>query len=161
MKTNKDHFMIWGIALLLFCSITYAQTTHIVTLHVDMDGLNQGNNKKAFSFSVSEGTQVADIDDPEAFTIFVNENDEIEWEGESSSGAEVNIEEIEIMADSQNPNRKDLFNNKKIKGNKGHGDNRKKIKAKIKEKTKDNVYKYIIRFSIEGDLYEIDPKIKV
>ncbi|WP_026809703.1 hypothetical protein [Arenibacter latericius] len=161
MRTNKYHFIICGILLVMFSSITYAQTIHIITLYVDTDLLNQGNNKKAFSFSVSEGTEVADLEDPEAFTIFVNENDVVEWEGESSSGEEVNIEEIEVIDDIQNPNRKDLFKSKKLKGNRNNGNNRKKVKAKIKSKTKDNVYKYIIRFSLEGETYEIDPKIRV
>lgn len=158
---NNNNFILWGIALLLFCGVTNAQTTHTVTLHVDTDILNNGNNTRAFSFSVSEGTQVANLEDLEAFTIFVNEKDEIEWEGESISGAEVNIEEIEIEDDPQNPNRKDLFKRKKIKGSTNNGGNRKKVRAKVKEKTKNNLYKYIIRFSIEGAIYEIDPKIKV
>ncbi|GGW44304.1 hypothetical protein GCM10007383_30910 [Arenibacter certesii] len=145
----------------MFSGTAYAQTTHVVTLYVDTDLLNQGNNKKAYSFSVSEGTDFSDIEDPEAFTIFVNENDEVEWEAESSSGEEVNIEEIEILDDLQNPNRKDLFKSKKLNGNRNNDHSKKKVKAKIKSNTKDNVYKYIIRFSLEGNTYEIDPKIRV
>ncbi|MBD0849516.1 hypothetical protein [Maribacter arenosus] len=159
MKTIKPRIFLLVNMLLVFTGISIAQMTHVVTLHVDTQQLNNGNNKKAFSFSASEGTAVENSDEPEEFTIIVNENDEIEWEGVSSSGAIVDIEEIEIMDDPNKPNRGKVFKNKKSKGKKMNG--KKKIKEKVKGNTKNNVYKYFIRFTIGTTSFEIDPKIKV
>ena len=159
MTTKEQRIFLVLILVLVFTGISCAQTTHIVTLHVDTQQLNNGNNKKAFSFSASQGTAVENSDDTEEFTIIVNENDEIEWEGVSSSGAIVDIEEIEIMDDTTNPNREKVFKNKKNKGKKKNG--KKKVKEKVKANTKNNVYKYFIRFTIGTTSFEIDPKIKV
>jgi chromatin remodeling complex protein RSC6 len=159
MKTKEQRIFLLVIMLLVSTGISFAQTTHVVTLHVDTQQLNNGNNKKAFSFSASRGTAVENSEDPEEFTIIVNENDEIEWEGESSSGAIVDIEEIEILDDATKPNREKVFKNKKYKGKKKNG--KKKIKEKVKGNTKNNVYKYLIRFTIGTSSFEIDPKIKV
>ena len=114
MKPNKQ-LILMAIALLTFCGSSFAQTTHVVTLHVDTDELNNGNNKKAFSFSASQGTVVENIDNPETFTILVNEDDEIEWEGLSTSEAEVSINDIEIVDDMSKPNKEKIFKNKKTK----------------------------------------------
>lgn len=159
MKTKEQRFFLLVIVLFVCTGISFAQATHLVTLHVDTQQLNNGNNKKAFSFSASQGTAVENGDDPEEFTIIVNENDEIEWEGLSSSGAIVHIEEIEIMDDTTKPDREKVFKNKKSKGKKKNG--KKKIKEKVKPNTKNNVYKYFIRFTIGTSSFEIDPKIKV
>lgn len=159
MKTKEQRFFLLVIMLLVFTGTSFAQTTHFITLHVDTQHLNNGNNEKAFSFSASPGTAVENSEDPEEFTIIVNENDEIEWEGVSSSGAIVDIEEIEIMDDATNPNREKVFKNKKNKGKKKNG--KKKVKEKVKANTKNNIYKYFIRFTIGTFSFEIDPKIKV
>ena len=141
MKPNKQ-LILMAIALLTFCGSSFAQTTHVVTLHVDTDELNNGNNKKAFSFSASQGTVVENIDNPETFTILVNEDDE-----------------IEIVDDMSKPNKEKIFKNKKTKG--VHKNGKKKVKAKVKKKSKGNEYKYIIRFTIGQSDFEIDPGIKV
>ncbi|MGB5437441.1 MAG: hypothetical protein WBM98_16215 [Maribacter sp.] len=159
MKTTEQRIFLLVIMLLVCTGISFAQATHLVTLHVDTQQLNDGNNKKAFSLSASQGTTVENSDDPEEFTIIVNENDEIEWEGVASSGAIVDIEEIEILDDPTKPNRAKVFKNKINKGKKKNG--KKKIKEKVKANTKNNVYKYFIRFTIGTTSFEIDPKIKV
>jgi len=159
MKTRKQLFILIVLTLLTFSSASFAQGSHVVTLNVDTNELNNNNKDAAFSFSVSAGTQVENIDDPEAFTIIVSENDDIEWVGSSSSGAAVSIDEIEIVEDETKPNREKIFKKNKTSGKKDNG--KKKVKAKVKDKSKGNTYKYIIRFSIGAFPFEIDPKIKV
>lgn len=159
MKTIKRRIILMGIALLTYCSVSLAQSIRIVTLHIDTEELNNDNVDGAFSFSASEGTVVENIDNPEAFTIVVFENDEIEWEGISTSGAIVDIDGIEIVEDTNKPNREKIFKKNKNPGKEANG--KKKVKAKVKDKTKGNAYKYFIRFSIGAFSFEIDPVIKV
>ena len=159
MKTNKLLIILMGISLLSFSGTSLALSTHLVTLNVDTNELNNNNAKAAFSFSVSEGTAVENIDDPEAFTIIVSENDDIEWEGVSSSGAKVDIDEIEIVEDANKPDKEKIFKKDKTPGTEENG--KKKVKAKVKDKTRGNEYKYIIRFSIGAFSFVIDPRIKV
>ncbi len=159
MKTSKQLFILIVITLLTFSSASFAQGPHVVTLNVDTNELNKGNKDAAFSFTVSEGTAFENIDDDENFTITVKANDEIEWVGTSSSRAAVSIDEIEIVADETKPNREKVFRKDKTPGKINKG--KKKVKAKVKDKSKGNTYKYIIRFSIGASSFEIDPRIKV
>ncbi len=159
MKTRKQLFILIVITLLTFSSASFAQGPHVVTLHIDTNELNNSNEDAAFSFSASTGTAVENIDDPENFTITVNVDDEIEWVGTSSSGAAVGIDEIEIVADETTPDRDKIFRKNKMSGR--INDGKKKVKAKVKDRSKGNTYKYIIRFSIGASSFAIDPKIKV
>lgn len=158
MRASKQLMLLASI-FILFCGGIFAQTTHVVTLHIDTDQLNDGNNKRAFSFSASTGTQVENIDDTKNFTITANADDEIEWAGSSSSQAAVHIDEIEIIQDEASPMREKIFRKNKTSGKLKDG--KKKVKARVKDKAKGNTYKYIIRFSIGASSFEIDPKIKV
>ncbi len=159
MKTSKQLLILIVSTLLTFSSASFAQGHHVVTLNVDTNELNKGNKDAAFSFKVGVGTQAENIDDDENFTIIVKANDEIEWVGSSSSGASVSINEIEIVADETKPNREKIFKKNKTPGKINKG--KKKVKAKVKDKSKGNTYKYIIRFSIGASSFKIDPKIKV
>ena len=159
MKTRKQLFILIVLTLLTFSSASFAQGPHVVTLKVDTNELNNNNKDAAFSFLVSAGTQVENIDDPVKFTILVQANDDIEWVGSSSSGAAVHIDEIEIVTDDANPNREKIFRKVKTSGKINNG--KKKVKAKVKDKSKGNTYKYIIRFSIGASSFEIDPGIRV
>jgi len=159
MKTRKQLFILIVFTLLTFSSASFAQGPHVITLNVDTNELNNNNKDAAFSFSVSEGTQVENIDDPLKFTILVQANDDIEWVGSSSSGAAVSIDEIEIVEDETKPNREKIFKKNKTSGKINNG--KKKVKAKVKDKSKGNTYKYIIRFSIGASPFEVDPGIKV
>ncbi|WP_086476743.1 MULTISPECIES: hypothetical protein [Arenibacter] len=161
MCTSKNYFVLLVMALLMFQGITYAQITHVVTLHVDPEYLDQGNNKKAYSFTVSDETETENEDDPETFTIIVNEEDEIAWEGVTKEGEAIDIEAIIIEDDVDNPHRRNIFRSRKLNGRRGQDHPRKKVKGKVKKNTKGNTYKYIIQFSLEGNTYEIDPKIRV
>ena len=159
MKPNKELFILIVSTLLIFTGASFAQGPHVVTLNVDTNELNNNNKDAAFSFTVSAGTQVENIDDPEKFTILVKANDEIEWVGASSSRAAVSIDEIEIVADETKPDREKIFRKDKTPGKINKG--KKKVKAKVKDKAKGNTYKYIIRFSIGASSFEIDPGLKV
>ena len=101
MKTTNKLLILIAILLFSVSSTFYGQSTHVITLHVDTDQLNAGNESAAFSFSVSEGTNVENIDNPETFTIFVNEEDTVIWEGTSLSGAAVHIESITYSKGTQ------------------------------------------------------------
>ena len=159
MKTRKQLFILIVLTLLTFSSASFAQELHVITLNVDTNELNNDNKDAAFSFSVSEGTQVENIDDPKKFTILVQANDDIEWVGSSSSGAAVSIDEIEIVEDETKPNREKIFRKNKTPGKTNNG--KKKVKAKVKDRSKGNTYKYIIRFSIGASAFDIDPGVKV
>ena len=159
MKTKNLLFIVCAILMFSIHGISYSQQTHVIILNVNTTELNNGNTAAAFSFTASSGTPVENTDNPEGFTIVVNENDDITWEGISSSGAAVQINEIEIVEDVNNPDKEKVFNKNKLKGNIENGKN--KVKAKVKDKTKGNEYKYIIRFSLGRFEFEIDPIIKV
>ena len=159
MKTKNFLLIVCAILLFSVNGIVYSQQTHVIILNVNTTELNNGNTAGAFSFTASTGTPVENADNPEGFTIVVNENDDITWEGISSSGASVQINEIEIVEDPNNAGKEKIFNRNKLKGNIENGKN--KVKGKVKDKTKGNEYKYIIRFSLGAFEFEIDPIIKV
>jgi len=153
MKTNNGLFIVIAILLFSLSSTFYGQTTHVITLHVDTNELNAGNQSAAFSFSVGEGTNVENIDNPETFTIFVNEADIVIWEGTSLSGATVNIESITYAEGTE------IFGKRKHYGKVKNG--KKKVEAKVKKDKKNAEYKYVIEFMIGRFSFNIDPKIKV
>lgn len=159
MRTTKSLLILCAIALFSINGIVSGQQSHVIVLNVNTTALNNGNTAGAFSFTASQGTTVENADNPQGFTIIVNENDDILWEGISSSGASVEINEIEMVEDVNKPDKEKIFNKNKLKGSKQNGKN--KVKAKVKDKTKGNEYKYIIRFSIGRFEFEIDPIIKV
>ncbi len=153
MKTMKKNLIIITILVFSSSQTFYAQTTHVITLHVDTNELNAGNESAAFSFSVSEGTDVENIDNPETFTIFVNEEDTVIWEGTSLSGAAVNIESITYSKGTQ------IFGKQKHNGKMKNG--KRKVEAKVKKDKKNAEYKYDVEFMIGKFSFKIDPKIIV
>ena len=153
MKTPKTFLILVTILLFSLSSTFYGQTTHVITLHVDTNELNAGNESAAFSFSVSEGTNVENIENPEMFTIFVNEEDTVIWEGTSTSGAAVKIESITYSKGTE------IFGKQKHNGKIKNG--KKKVEAKVKKDKKNAEYKYEIEFTIGRFPFKIDPVIKV
>ncbi len=145
MKTNKQFLFLIAILTLSFCGITYGQTIHVITLNVADDG--------TFSFSADPDTEVIDNSSPEAFTILVFEDDEIEWEGNAASGAVVDIEKIKF------PKNAKPFKTKNLDGKKNNG--KKKAKGKVAKNKKNKMYKYIIDFTVGGVPSSIDPGLKV
>ena len=153
MKTTNKLLILIAILLFSVSNTFYGQSTHVITLHVDTDQLNAGNESEAFSFSVSEGTSVENIDNPKTFTIFVNEEDTVIWEGTSLSGASVNIESITYSTGTE------IFGKKKNNGKNKNG--KKKVEAKVKRGKKNAEYKYDIEFTLGSFTFNIDPVIKV
>ena len=154
MKTAKTFLILITFLLFSFSSTVYGQTVHVITLHVDTNILNAGGDtSKAFSFSAGPGTEVENIDNPEMFAIFVNEEDTVIWEGTSTSGAAVNIESITYSEGTE------IFGKQKHNGKIKNG--KKKVEAKVKINKKNAEYKYIIDFMIGRFPFKIDPKVIV
>lgn len=107
--------------------------------------------------SVSTSTIVLDDSSVENFTIQVNEDDEIVWQATTATGEEIDIENVEFEVKN---GRKNLSRKPKVNGER-LGQGKKKVKAKVRKKTKGNTYKYKITFSVNGSSITIDPKIKV
>lgn len=157
MKTINFPPMLIAIAAICMSGQLRAQETIIITLNVDLDQLNRGSLSKACSFTWSDNTEVLDNSSPEAFEILVNEDDTVIWEAISKSGEEIDIEyvDFDISGGKEKP-----FKDKKLLGN-GNGSGKKKVKGKVQQRAKGNVYKYTIEFSTSGEVFLIDPKLKV
>ena len=143
-------FVLSALATVFLGNTTYGQKMVILSVN---------SSTGAVSFS-APGSEVENPDGIEDFTIVIDVNDQIEWEGVSTSGEVVNIDEIEIDADIDKPDRDKIF--KKSKVNNG----KKKIKVKVKnnkkEDAKGKTYKYKISYSLgANDPVIIDPVIKV
>ncbi|MFT4830734.1 MAG: hypothetical protein ACI815_000370 [Psychroserpens sp.] len=152
MKTSISLFIVMAT---ISCSLN-AQVTHTITLNVNTTILNTGDQNGAFSFSVSAGTVSENINDKKNFTIFVNEGDTVEWEGVSSSGALVQIDEISYVNEV---NSSDIFRRPQMPGRLSNG--KKKVKVKVEKEKKGKSYTYNIAFSIGTSSFNIDPKIRV
>lgn len=156
MKTSKALFaLLMGVAL-LSVNDCFSQVIHTIVLNVDTSTLNEGDTENAFSFSVTSNTEFENIDDPKNFTIFVDEDDTVVWEGTSTSGALVNIETIAHVATQDSKN---IFRKAKKDGRTENG--RKKVKQKVLKQKKGQQFTYDIAFSIGASTFNIDPKIKV
>ena len=155
MKTTTIYLVLALSASLVSFSGVFAQETRTITLSVDIDRLNNGNPSMACSFNADSNTQVLDDSSPENFTILVNEEDTIIWEAYSTGGDEIDIESIQF---EEVRGRKGLFREPKLNGIGSNG--KKKAKGKINKRTKGNEYKYAIEFSVDGEFFLIDPKIK-
>ncbi len=157
MKTTFRSLLFLAFAALLTGGGLYAQQAHMVTLHVDLDKLKQGNPSKACTLSADSSTEVIGDNSPESFTIVVSEGDDIEWVAVGSDGAEIDIENVLFITP---PGKEKPFKKDKLPGNRGNS-GKKKVKDKVRKKTKGNTYKYNIEFSVNGVPFIVDPKVKV
>lgn len=160
MKLINSNFL--GIALLLFCFITglYGQgANHIIILAVDTENLDSNDPAAACSFGVADETitEVLDRSSAKNFTILVQSDDFVEWEGVTTSGEEIDIEMIEYREVGNSIN---IFNGNRKRGRNENG-SKKKVKQKVKGNAKGKEYSYAIEFSVAGEMYQFDPKIKV
>ncbi len=152
--------LFFSIVLCLTCAPLvqiFSQTTHVVNLSVNTERINLNNPEAACKMSVSTSTIVLDDSSVENFTIQVNEDDEIVWQATTATGEEIDIENVEFEVKN---GRKNLSRKPKVNGER-LGQGKKKVKAKVRKKTKGNTYKYKITFSVNGSSITIDPKIKV
>ncbi|WP_273566850.1 hypothetical protein [Maribacter halichondriae] len=145
MKKTKQYLILLTLSVFFYSGLCFGQATHVITLNVAEDG--------SYSFSADPNTEVVDDSSPEAFTILVYEDDEIEWEGIAASGAVVDIEKIRFPEDHK------VFKNKDLEGKNNNG--KKKAKGKVAKGKKNKTYKYIIDFIVEGESFSIDPGLKV
>lgn len=155
MKTNYQSVVPFFLLTLFFTGLSYSQETYTVTLNVDLDVLNQGNPAKACAFN--SDAEVVDNSSPESFTILVGENDEIIWEAFASDGQELDVESIEFLTG----NGTGPFGKTKLEGKKKRGQEKKKAKGKVKRNMSGREFKYNFSFSVNSDIYVIDPKIKI
>lgn len=150
MNPTKMLFSLFAFATLFWGGAAYGQ--NMVILSVD-------SSTGTVSFS-APGSEVENPNGTEDFTLVIDVNDQIEWEGVSTTGEVVNIDEIDIEADSDKPDRDKIFKTTKVNNGK------KKIKAKVKNSKKENAkgktFKYTISYSFgANDPIIIDPVIKV
>jgi len=157
MKTSFRYLLPLLFTFCLTSGALYSQQLHTVTLHVDLNQLNQGNPSKACTFSADANTDVIGDNTPENFTIVVNELDEIEWVAIASNGEEIDIENVEVFTPT---GKEKPFKKNKLRGKRANS-NKKKVKSEIKRNTKGNTYKYNVEFSVNGVPFIVDPKIKV
>ena len=151
-----------GIALLLICFGTnlYGQgANHIIILTVDAAELTQEDPAAACFFNVADGNvTIVEVSEPaKDFTILVKPDDYVEWEGVTTSGEEVDIEMIEFRAVGNSQN---IFNTNRGQGRNENG-SKKKVKQKVIGNARGMEYSYAIEFTVAGETYQFDPKIKV
>lgn len=150
-----------GIVLLLICFGTnvYGQNAnHIINLTVDTENLDPDDPAAACYFSVEdESITVVEVSEPaKEFTILVKPEDFVEWAGVTTSGEVVDIEMIKFR---EGGNSKNIFNGDRKRGQINNG--KKKVKQKVKGNAKGKQFIYFIEFSVDGETYEFDPKIRV
>ncbi|TFG76585.1 MAG: hypothetical protein E4H26_04370 [Flavobacteriales bacterium] len=150
MKPTTLLFIFAALVTLSLGNKAYGQK--MVVLSID-------SSSGVVSFSAPD-SEVENPGSLEDFTIVIDVSDEIEWEGVSTSGEIVDIEDIDIVDDRDLPNSDKIF--KKNRSNRG----KKKVKVKIKDNKKEDAkgrsYKYKISYSLgSNDPIEIDPVIKV
>ena len=104
MKSTKILFILFALASLSWGHMTYGQKMVILSVN---------SSTGAVSFS-APGSEVENPNGTEDFTIVIDVNDEVEWEGVSTSGEVVNIDEIDIDADDNKPDRDKIFKKSKI-----------------------------------------------
>ncbi|MGB5610509.1 hypothetical protein [Eudoraea sp.] len=151
-----------GIALLLICFGTnlYGQgANHIIILTVDTAELTQEDPAAACTFDVAdENVTVVEVSEPaKDFTILVKPEDFVEWEGVTASGEAIDIEMIEFRTGGKSKN---IFAKAQKMGEKKNGA-KKKVKEKVKKNAANKEYSYAIEFTVDGETYQFDPKIKV
>ena len=131
----------------------------MIILKVDTAELTQEDPAAACTFGVADEsvTEVLDRSSAKTFTILVRPKDNVEWEGVTTSGEEI---DIEMIVYKEGGNSKNIFSGKKKEGKSNNGA-KKKVKQKVKGNAKGKVYTYAIQFKVAGEMYEFDPKIEV
>ncbi len=140
--------------VLLFSNAFYGQAQHTITLNVDTANLTKDNvtSESITHFSVSD-TQIIDVASPaENFTIIVADGATIIWEGVSISPGDDTVE-IFMIKWEKGPK---IFGPNDLEGN-GN------VQGVVNGNTPNEPFKYQILFKVNGSgqMYQIDPKIKV
>ncbi|MGB5273400.1 MAG: hypothetical protein WBN39_05035, partial [Flavobacteriaceae bacterium] len=95
MKPTKILFVLFALASLSWGHMTYGQKMVILSVN---------SSTGAISFS-APGSEVENPNGTEDFTILIDVNDDVEWEGVSTTGEIVNIDNIDIDADDNKPDK--------------------------------------------------------
>ena len=142
-------------ALIIVPITLHAQEPFKVTLFVDTGSIEKPDVDASANFG-----QDPDISN-ENFTITIAPNQEVEWEGVSTSDEEndvVNITKVKFKKG------KNIFNKGTLDG---EGQTRKKVKARAERGRSGDLYEYTIFFTVfnngeqRNGRFKIDPKIKV
>lgn len=145
-------------AILSFGLVTAQEPTVVITLIVDTDALGDDRNAPGgctYTVVPADRIVINDPNDPKTFTIQVTESDVIEWQGITTTGAEVKMKKINFIAGTE------IFDSNPVRGRNSNG--REKIKAKPNKITPPGRdFEYSITFKPDGfQTYEIDPRIRV
>ena len=147
-KTNR---ILIAVAL-FFLTLNVNSQTHVITLNVDTANLTQGNaSSESISYFSAPTAQVDVASPPADFEITVENGATIIWEGASSSSDDT--VDIFMIKRERGPR---IFSNDEISGNG-------RVQAIINGSTPDEAYKYKILFKVNGtgEMYQIDPKIRI
>jgi hypothetical protein len=163
MKTSNRLFQVLVIALFFSISITFAQQTHYVTIHVDTDQITSQNELEVCYFT-SESPDLDVITSEgniEEFNISVNAGDTIIWKGVSSSNPETDVVNVTSINYHGGDN---VFDSNVLNGN---NETPEEVVGVVKTGTNGQVEKYTIKFTVlnngnrRGGTFQIDPKITV
>ncbi len=146
MKPKHYPRILCLLTVFFFSIISFAQTTHTVTLVCDSESIKHADPYTVCYFvNQGEGT------DTREFTIEANVGDTIVWQGFTLSDDTLEIRKIKYEKGTN------VFDKDEIDGNTT-------VIAAIKESTKDKPnYTYKISFKVngKGKMYSIDPLISV
>ncbi|WP_297798337.1 hypothetical protein [uncultured Eudoraea sp.] len=159
MKAFNRYLLGTTFLLICFGTKLYSQgASHVIILTVNTEVLNQEAPETACTFNVAdESITVVEVSEPaKDFTILVKPEDFVEWKGVTTAGEVIDIEMIEFKSMGKSKN---IFAKKKNRGVKNNGA-KKKVKEKVKGNAKGKEYIYAIHFTVDGEMYHFDPKIK-
>lgn len=152
MKTTNQ--LLIAIAMLLFCSNVYSQSTIYVTLNVDTARID---HQDSYQYCYFDGQ--AEGSDTREFTINANIGDIIIWQGVSSSSPNTDVVTITSINYQGGTN---VFGQNVLQGDEGT------VTGTIQyDTTGREDYKYVISFKVTNNAnprpgtYNVDPKIKV
>ncbi|MBO3117686.1 hypothetical protein J4050_13095 [Winogradskyella sp. DF17] len=154
----------YAIAIaLVFSLFAYSQQTITITLMVDTQSFNPETPLASCSLKAEysrSGEVLEAWDNLENFTVPATVDDNIVWEGMSTSSGRTRVD----IAKIQGENDSRIFRKRTNYGRLTEVNPHKVVESKILYSTKDKPdYKYSIYFNINNgrDTFKIDPKIKV
>ena len=161
MKTINPLFVLLFISLFFISSLSFAQQTHYVILHVNTNVINSQNELEVCSFTSESAEGNIAEGDIENFTISVSAGDSIIWNGVSSSDPDNDIVNISSINYHGGDN---VFDTNVLQGN---GETPESVEGTVQRGTNGLTEKYAIKFTVldngerRGGTYNIDPKIAV
>jgi hypothetical protein len=161
MKTINPLFVLLFISLFFISSLSFAQQTHYVTLHVNTNVITSQNELEVCSFTSESAEGDISEGDIENFTISVSAGDSIIWNGVSSYDSDNDIVNITSINYHGGDN---VFDTNVLQGN---GETPETVVGIVQPGTNGLTEKYTIKFKVmnngtsRGGTFQIDPKIRV